>query len=92
MLRGPRSGLYVGQIFPCAYAILKYSCSSGVYGAIYVAGMVATLFGIGEMIHVRVRFSYERFKLSCFTGQKSWIDSRSLETFFVFSNLHIINT
>jgi hypothetical protein len=51
-----------------------YFCSLGVYGALFVTGMVATLFGVTEMITVRTHSHPSIRKtpaLFFFLGQKS---------------------
>ena len=60
----------IAHIYAILFSVLMFL---GVYGAIFVAGMAATVFSMGEMVAVRTRgFSYERFKLIfIFTGQKS---------------------
>ena len=37
------------------FSVLMHSCSLGVYGTIFVAGMASTLFGMSELVHVRTQ-------------------------------------
>ena len=55
MLRGPRSNLYVGQflIYPVFFTI-ECLAPLGVYGALFVAGMVGTTYTLVSLVKVPI--------------------------------------
>ena len=55
MLRGPRSNLYVGQfLIYLLFSPIEYLAPLGIYGALFVAGMVGTTYTLVSLVKVPV--------------------------------------